>query len=87
MAKYTIAITNRKTDELIDSMYAETQGEAMEKLINYGGSKADEGKDYHYIEWQISRYPMPMAKGSIFQMFGKFTRIWSPIIKGVGYKK
>ena len=87
MAKYTIAITHKGTDELIDSMYAETQGEAMEQLINYGRTKADEGKNYRHIEWEISRYPIPMAKGSIYQMFGKFTQIWSPIIKGVGYKQ
>lgn len=87
MAKYFIKITNKQTDRLIDAMYAETQGEAMEKLINYGGTKADEGKDYHNIEWQISRYPIPMTKGSIYQMFGEFTRIWSPTIKGVGYKQ
>lgn len=87
MAKYTIAITNRKTDELIDSMYAKSQGEAMEKLINYGVSKADEGKDNHGIEWEISRYPIPMAKGGIYQMYGRFTQKWSPTIKGVGYKQ
>lgn len=87
MAKYTIAITDRKTDELIDSMYAETQGEAMEKLLEYGQTKVAEWKDHHGIEWEISRYPMPMSKGSIFKMFGRFSGMWSPIIKGVGYKK
>lgn len=84
--KYKIVVRNLTTQEVIKTIEEATQGKAITELLIYGGIQADEEADHHGIEWEMSVYPMPLSKGAIIQMYGRFTNLWSPIMKGIGTK-
>lgn len=85
-ANYTLTIT-RLTNLVVQvSKKGNQMGPLLVELQVYGAKAHEEQKSMKDMEWVISDYTTPKEKGSLIQMYGKFTKNGRPYIVGVGTK-
>lgn len=85
-ANFTLTITRLTNQEVQVSKKGNQMGHLLEELQVYGAKAHEEQKSLKDMEWIISDYTTPKEKGSLIQMYGKFTKNGRPYIVGVGTK-
>lgn len=86
MAKYVLTITRLSDGVMQKKLEGEQMGVLYAELVTYGVKKITDGGTLKGIEWVLNDYSTPKEKGSLIQMYGKFTTKGTPYIKGVGTK-
>lgn len=86
MANYKISVTDAVTGEILYKKDSETIGLAIQYVIEYGYTRVANDQRLVGIEWTINDYTQPKGKGDLIQVYGRLSKIGSPIIKGVATK-